>query len=230
MLARVMDGTAGTERVPYARVTVAEAAERLGVSVVTIRRMIKRGRLEAERVHRPQGSAYLVTLPAAGADGTRDGASTERPVQNGFRTQGTRGEQLAAWSETFLLPLVAALERSQATVRDQAETIGELRAEHRALERENGRLTAELTAERARSSTDASTAPESADPPPEPAGPFPAPLEPSTNGADTPNGVRLAGPGRPWWRSPLAWAGPPAPWLLAVLAIVAVVVIVAWRW
>ena len=44
-----MDGTACTGHVPYARVTVAEAAAILGVSVVTVRQMIKRGQLEAER-------------------------------------------------------------------------------------------------------------------------------------------------------------------------------------
>jgi transposase len=52
-----VDGTVGTERVTSHRVAVADAAAILGVSIVTVRRMIKRGQLEAERVLRPQGSA-----------------------------------------------------------------------------------------------------------------------------------------------------------------------------
>ena len=72
-----MDGTGSTERVTSQRVTVAEAAAILGVSVVTIRRMIKRGQLEGERVIRPQGSAYLVTLPADAPPVAEDGTATE---------------------------------------------------------------------------------------------------------------------------------------------------------
>jgi len=55
-----MTAQAGT----YQRLTVSEAAEALGVSHMTARRMIQRGQLEAERVLRPQGSAYFVLLPA----------------------------------------------------------------------------------------------------------------------------------------------------------------------
>jgi hypothetical protein len=46
-----------------------------------------------------------------------------------------------------MLPLVAALERSQATVREQAETIGELRAENRALLARTGAEAPEPTPE-----------------------------------------------------------------------------------
>ena len=98
----------------------------LGVSVVTIRRMIRRGRLEAERVHRPQGSAYLVTLPV---DGTGDGSSTEQPAQNVSRANGTATELMAVWSETFLGPIMGRMAEQETTIRDQAETIGGLRAE-----------------------------------------------------------------------------------------------------
>lgn len=45
--------------------TVAEAAGALGVSEHAIRRRIRSGELLAERVQRPQGYIYLVTLPAA---------------------------------------------------------------------------------------------------------------------------------------------------------------------
>jgi excisionase family DNA binding protein len=125
-----MDGTDGTEQVPYTRVTVAEAAERLGVSVVTIRRMIKSGRLEAERVHRPQGSAYLVTLPM---DGTADGTPTERPAQNVSRTQGTPADAMAAWAASVLTPILAPIAAELTASRQQlvaqAETIGRQAAE-----------------------------------------------------------------------------------------------------
>jgi excisionase family DNA binding protein len=101
-----MDETGETEQVPYTYVSVAEAAELLGVSVVTIRHMIESGRLEAERVHRPQGSASLVTLP-------RDG--TPADAMTGL---------IQASIGVILGPLVAELGASRQTVERQAETIG----------------------------------------------------------------------------------------------------------
>src|SRR3954447_11088056 len=81
-LAGVMDGTASTGHVTSQQVTVAEAAAILGVSVVTVRRMIKRGQLEAQRVIRPQGSAYVVTVPMHGTGNAQDAPPTEQPAQN----------------------------------------------------------------------------------------------------------------------------------------------------
>jgi Helix-turn-helix domain len=147
-----MDGTVGTERVTSQRGAVADAAAILGVSVVTVRRMIKRGQLEAERVLRPQGSADLVTLPAALGDGTGDRPPTEL---------------LAAWSTAVLAPLVAELAESRETIRDQAETIGRQSA---ALERDRATIVSlgdELAAERAKASLDARRAPHPSDPTPE---------------------------------------------------------------
>jgi excisionase family DNA binding protein len=122
-------GTQSTERVPYRQVTVAEAADQLGVSVVTIRRMIKRGQLEAQRVVRPQGSAYLVTVPD---DGTEDASPREQPAQNVSRTQGTPEQAITAMIQAtlapVLAPLVAEITASRQTIERQAETIGELRA------------------------------------------------------------------------------------------------------
>ena len=151
-LARDMDETGGTEQVPYTRVTVAEAAAILGVNVVTVRRMIKRGQLEAERVHRPQGSAYLVTLPG---DGAGDATSTGQPAQDVSRTQGTSTPPAEAMVSliqttigTILGPLVGELDRHRQTIERQAETIAELREDR-------GRQSAEL--ERARAEIDALT-------------------------------------------------------------------------
>ncbi len=124
-----MDGTPATEHVPYRRVTVAEAASILGVSVVTIRRMIKRGELEAERVIRPQGSAYLVALPPDASPSLQDGTPTEQSAQDVSRTDGTPAALMAAWSEALLVPLVTRLGEQEAVIRDQAETIGRQGAE-----------------------------------------------------------------------------------------------------
>jgi excisionase family DNA binding protein len=110
-------------------VTVAEAATILGVSTATVRRMLKRGQLEGQRVIRPQGSAFVVMLPGQATDAAEDATSTLQGSGVTPRDNASPGAQLAAWSETFLLPLVAALERSQVTIREQAEELGMTRAE-----------------------------------------------------------------------------------------------------
>jgi excisionase family DNA binding protein len=151
------------------RVTAAEAAAILGVSTTTIRRMVKRGELEGERVHRPQGTAFVVTLPAAAPHAAGDAAPTQQVADAPPRGNASPATQLAAWSETFLVPLVAALERSQETIRDQAETIGRQSERVAGLETEIGRLESELTAERAaKSMPAASGAPETGDLPQDP--------------------------------------------------------------
>jgi len=44
-------------------IPVSEAVRLLGMSATTIRRKIEAGELEAERVQRPQGTAFLVKAP-----------------------------------------------------------------------------------------------------------------------------------------------------------------------
>jgi excisionase family DNA binding protein len=127
-------------------VTVAEAAAILGVSTATVRRMVKRGQLEGQRVIRPQGSAFVVMMPAHASGITEDTTATQQSAGVTSRDNASPVAQLTAWSETFLVPLVAALERSQATVREQAETIGRQSERATELERENGRLIAERDA------------------------------------------------------------------------------------
>src|SRR3954469_4966598 len=92
-------------------VTVAEAATILGVSTATVRRMVKRGQLEGQRVIRPQGSAFVIMLPGDAAGVTEDATPTRQEPGVTPRDNASAGAQLAAWSETFMLPLVAALER-----------------------------------------------------------------------------------------------------------------------
>ena len=45
------------------QLTIREAAQRLGVSELTIRRRIKKGELEASKVTTPQGFTWRVSLP-----------------------------------------------------------------------------------------------------------------------------------------------------------------------
>jgi len=45
------------------RVSIADAAERLGVSVDTVRRRLKRGKLSGEKEETPQGFVWRVELP-----------------------------------------------------------------------------------------------------------------------------------------------------------------------
>ena len=158
---------------------MAEAADQLGVSVVTIRRMIKRGQLEAQRVVRPQGSAYLVSVPD---DGTEDASPTEQPAQNVSRTQGTPEQAITMMIQAtltpVLAPLVAEITASRQTIERQSE---QLIAQAETI----GRQAAEIEALRAQPSTLApSGATERPDPSGEPAtppAPFPAPLPPTPN-------------------------------------------------
>ena len=46
----------------YRRISVPETAALLGVSVATVRRLIRDGSLQAERIHRPQGITYVVLI------------------------------------------------------------------------------------------------------------------------------------------------------------------------
>jgi excisionase family DNA binding protein len=55
-------------RESYQAATVSDAARILGVSESTIRRLVRTGKLEAERVERPQGHAWLVKIPAPATD------------------------------------------------------------------------------------------------------------------------------------------------------------------
>src|SRR5215211_2385217 len=48
--------------------TLPEAARILGVSESTVRRLVKAGKLEAERVLRPQGHVWMVMVPAPSSD------------------------------------------------------------------------------------------------------------------------------------------------------------------
>jgi excisionase family DNA binding protein len=110
--------------------TLPEAARILGVSESTVRRLVKAGKLEAERVLRPQGHVWMVRVPAPSTDPPADpprwiGASPANPPE-----QPAAPSALTAWMTSVLEPLVAEL----GTSRQRIE----------ALARENGRQAAEL--------------------------------------------------------------------------------------
>jgi hypothetical protein len=120
-------------------VPMAEAVQILGLSATTIRRKIASGELEAERITRPQGEAWLIRvagdLPLATAD--PPGAHHEPPGT----LQESPGASHHAPPSTDVLtvvvvPLLAevaasrqTIERLGETIRDQAETIGRQSAE-----------------------------------------------------------------------------------------------------
>ena len=119
--------------------SVGEASRLLGVSRNTVRRWCAVGRLRSERVGRPQGEAIRVFLDAIHADDALDQdipgnipgdvppEVPSTPRQDVTDVPG-RAQAMALYNRELIEPLVAALERSQATIREQAETIGELRA------------------------------------------------------------------------------------------------------
>ena len=66
------------------RVTLQEAAGRLGVGITTARRWVRNGRLKAIQEETPQGHMWRVLLPAAAPEAAPDAAeSTESVVEPG---------------------------------------------------------------------------------------------------------------------------------------------------
>src|SRR4051794_2332883 len=154
--------------VTYQPSTLPEAARILGVSESTVRRLVKAGKLEAERVLRPQGHVWMVRVPAPSTDPPADpprwiGASPANPPE--------QPAPLAAWVTSVLEPLVTELGPSRQRIEPLA--------------RENGRLAAENDALRASQQPQAgSTAPDPQEPPTEPAPapePTPWPIPPTPN-------------------------------------------------
>jgi excisionase family DNA binding protein len=145
--APIMAGDMTNQGETFQRVSVAEAARHLGVSVATVRRRIRAGELEAETVLRPQGSAFVVRLPLEASAGADD--AYDRDQEAGFttRTQASSEQAMVSLIQatigTVLGPLVGELAASRQANERQADRIAEL-------ERENGLLTAENHALEAR--------------------------------------------------------------------------------
>jgi len=123
------------QRETYQRISVPEAARVLGISVATVRRRIRDGSLRAERVERPQGITYAVLLPSD-HDDQAERSDSDQQVGTTARLNRSADDQAAAIATLIqatvreaITPLVELVAEQGATIRDQAETIGSLRAE-----------------------------------------------------------------------------------------------------
>ena len=120
-----MQQSSPSYRESYQAATVADAAHILGVSESTIRRLVRTGKLEAERVERPQGHAWLVKVPVAAMDPS--GTSQHLGATTSANQPGAGG--LTAWTASVLEPLVLELRLSRETIAGQAERLGYVTAE-----------------------------------------------------------------------------------------------------
>src|SRR5215212_2556216 len=128
--------TAGSIEGPAAGSSLQDAAAQLGVSVNTLRKRIRAGQVQAERVQRPQGyvwQVYLDTLQTPGQPAD-DPPIQEAPSKLQQPAQALmQAEAMAAYTRSLLEPMVVLVEQQQTVIREQAETIGTLRAENDAL-------------------------------------------------------------------------------------------------
>ena len=118
-------------------VSIKEAAERLGISVDTVRRRLKRGELEGEQHPTAQGFTWLIAMPAGSGspEPSRDQTKTSEPQTGGSSGLASDGGTVAE--------LWRALEdEGKATVAAKDETISRLAAEVAHLrDRENTEIT-----------------------------------------------------------------------------------------
>jgi excisionase family DNA binding protein len=165
MLAAVMADSSDS----FQLVSVAEACRILNVSDSTLRRLLRAGRLEAQKVERPQGHVWLVKVPAPTSTSSED-PPNQLGAADGHPPVPPAADAMVSLIQTtigtVLGPLVGELAASRQTIERQAEMIAELR-ENR------GRLTAELVGAHAQIHVlTASTAPASVEPTPEPPTPL----------------------------------------------------------
>jgi excisionase family DNA binding protein len=127
-----MADTSGT----YQRVSVLDAARLLGVSPTTVRRMVRTGSLQAERVLRPQGHTFVVLVPTD----SQTAATSSQQVSAEARTEVPQAEAMVSLIQTTIAtvlgPLVGQIDAQRQTIERQAEqlvsqagTIGRLEAE-----------------------------------------------------------------------------------------------------
>jgi hypothetical protein len=130
----------------YEFVSVADAANRLGLSISTVKRRIREGLLEAEAISRPQGIEYRVQVPRLEPAPTTDDADSEDEPQISTDQWNVAAAITAA--TTPLSERIAALdernERQAAIVVEQAQRIGRLEAERNAAEARAAQLAADL--------------------------------------------------------------------------------------
>ncbi|MDP8923660.1 MAG: hypothetical protein M3O34_12365 [Chloroflexota bacterium] len=127
------------------RVSAVEAAHRLDASTTTLRRRIRTGELAAERGVPHHDTGSVVALSEAQAERARpvgfsaDGAPRVAEAEDSAGKDAAVPLGLALWCSMAAVAqqVAATAAGQQATLEQQAATIG-------ALERENGRLIAEL--------------------------------------------------------------------------------------
>jgi hypothetical protein len=117
-------------------VSVEDAAAALSVNVSTVRRRIREGKLQAQKVHRPQGYLLRVLLhedeqvagPSWAQLGDQDPASWA-PSYAQLAAPADRAEAMAAYNRQLLEPVLQELTRTGEQLTTQAEEIGRLKAE-----------------------------------------------------------------------------------------------------
>jgi hypothetical protein len=100
---------AGQERA-MELVPLPEAAQRLGVSVDTVKRRLRRGELKGQRVPRPQGYSWLIELELPGSQGDSTAAST---ATNSNSSAGSSAELDSATVEVLNLREMLGMAQSQ---------------------------------------------------------------------------------------------------------------------
>jgi hypothetical protein len=134
-----MDGDAGTYPGTSTEGTsppvgIQEAAARLGVSVNTVRRWVKDGRLRSERIPRPQGYSVVVYMPTTTAPAQGE-VPAEVPTQEVPDQVGglARAEAMASYNRQLLEPVMQHVEQLTIRLEALARDNGDLAAENRAL-------------------------------------------------------------------------------------------------
>lgn len=115
--------------------TIREAAREIGVSEKTIRRMVKAGQLDAERVGTPTGYVYRVSCEAVDAERIRRGAMStklSRPEENADAMQIERFGRV----ETGIESLSIKMDGVQADVQKLTEHVSKLAEENAELRRQ----------------------------------------------------------------------------------------------
>jgi len=121
--------------------TIGQAASMLKMSPSTVRRWVRSGRLQSERVVVGDGHEYRIPVDAL--EGVKDSMNPSangsvNPSMNGsmnaselpsLESSMERSSAMAAYNRQLLEPLTSVIEHQQETIRNQAEQIGRLSAE-----------------------------------------------------------------------------------------------------